>query len=39
MVEETGFSCYPAITRTVFPAKQPEITLKKSTISTIILPI
>ena len=28
MGEETGFSCYPAIIRTVFPTKQPEIRLK-----------
>ena len=38
MEEETGFSCYPAITRIVVLAKQSEITLKNSTISTIIQP-
>ena len=29
MEEETGFTCYPAITRTLIPAKQMEIILKK----------
>ena len=28
MEEETGFSCHPAIARTVSPAEQPKITLK-----------
>ena len=31
MEEETGFTCYPAITRTLIPAKQLEIILKNPT--------
>ena len=38
IVEETGFTCYPAITRTLIPAEQLEIILKNSTISIITLP-
>ena len=34
MEEETGFTCYPAITRTLIPVKQLEIILKNPTIST-----
>ena len=36
-VEETGFSCYSAITRTLVTAKEAAITLQNSIISTIIL--
>ena len=34
MEEETGFTCYPAITRTLIPVKQLEVILKNPTIST-----
>ena len=37
MEEETGFSCHPAIARTVIPGEQSKITLKNSTTSTVIL--
>ena len=34
MEEKTGFTCYPAITRTLIPVKQLEIILRNPTIST-----
>ena len=34
MEEETGFTCYPAITRTLIPVEQLKIILKNPTIST-----
>ena len=34
MEEETGFTCYPAITRTLIPVKHLEVILKNPTIST-----